>query len=110
VTSTVDNNPTDINFESWVSTWGGACGGSFPCGTIVADNSVISTGGLYLSLGDQSAFVSDWARGSQYTNYAFEATAATPEPSTYLMLGAGVLFLAVVVSRNRKLANFSLGM
>jgi hypothetical protein len=86
VTSTVDNIPADINNKAWVSTWGGACGGSFPCGTTVADWFVKSTGGLYQSPGDTSAYVNDWAIGSQYTNYAF---LATPEPQTWAMLLIG---------------------
>ena len=92
VTSTVDSNPADINFSAWISTWGGACGGIFPCGTVVADTSVVSTGGLYENPGDTSAYVSDWAVGSQYTNYAFLNT-AVPEPLSIAVLGVGLLGL-----------------
>jgi len=87
VISTVDDQVADIDHLSWVSTWGGACGGTFPCGTQVADNFVVSTGGLYANPGDTSAYVRDWAVGEQYRNYAFRIPAA-PEPASWaLMLG-----------------------
>ena len=43
VISTVDSNPANINGLAWVSTWGGACGGDYPCGTQVADTFVQGT-------------------------------------------------------------------
>ena len=43
--STVNNNSANINHLTWVSTWGGACNGTLPCGTEVAENFVKSTGG-----------------------------------------------------------------
>ncbi len=43
--STADNTSADINHLAWVSTWGGACGGDFPCGTQVAEGFVHGTGG-----------------------------------------------------------------
>ena len=94
VTSTVDSNPADINFSAWISTWGGAatCGGIPPCGTVVADTYIVSTGGLYETPGDTSAYVNDWAFGSQYTNYAFINT-AVPEPLGIAVLGVGLLGL-----------------
>lgn len=100
VISTVDNNPADINNLTWVSTWGGACGGSFPCGTTVAQNSVVSTGGLYETVGDTSAYVNDWAVGSQFTNYAF--LSGVPEPATWalFLLGFGAIGWTLRARRN----------
>jgi hypothetical protein len=87
VTSTVDNLPADINFMAWISTWGGGsyCTG-FPCGGMVSDTFVQSTGGLYANPGDTSAYVTDWAVGAQYTNYAFSTV---PEPQTWAMMLVG---------------------
>lgn len=89
VISTVDSNPADIDGLTWVSTWGGACGGSFPCGTQVADSFVQSTLGLYATPGDTSAYVNDWAVGAQYTNYAF-FTGGVPEPGVWALMLVGV--------------------
>jgi hypothetical protein len=105
VTSTVDDLPADINFSAWISTWGGACGGAFPCGTVVGDTYVKSTGGLYASPGDTSTYVTDWAVGSQYTNYAF---VATPEPQTWAMMLLGFAGLGFAGYRaSRKSVAFS---
>ena len=96
--STVDSSPADINFSAWVSTWGsiglGLCGGGFPCGTIVPENFAVSTHGLYQNPGDTSAYVTDYAIGSTYTNYAF---LATPEPGSLVLFGSGALGLVGVL-------------
>ncbi len=42
--STVDNIFADANHLAWVSTWGGACGGTFPCGVSVDESFVQATG------------------------------------------------------------------
>jgi hypothetical protein len=108
--STNGSSPATINFEDWVSTWGGACDYNFPCGTLSAQNFVVTENGYYQIPGDTSSYVTDWAIGSQYTNYAFRVSA--PEGGTsflYLLLavaacGAGVFFS----SRNRS-ANLRVG-
>lgn len=86
--STVDNTVANIDRLAWVSTWGGACGGTFPCGTKVADTFKQSTGGLYQNFGDTSAYANDWAIGAQYTNYAFRV-GLVPEPSAWALLILG---------------------
>jgi hypothetical protein len=99
--STVDSNPLNIDFQAWVSTWGGACGGAYPCGTIVAENYKVSTGGLYSTTGDTSAYVMDWAQGPQYTNYAFKVV-GVPEPSFIFLLGTGIAGVGLSISRRKK--------
>ncbi len=101
VISTVDSNAADIDGLSWVSTWAGACGGTFPCGTKVADTFSQSTGGLYLTPGDTSAYVRDWAVGSQYTNYAFRIS-AVPEPTNLMFMLAGAGALGVALRRRKQ--------
>ena len=80
--STVDANPLNINNKAWVSVWFAGsfpdCAG-FPCGRMVAENAVTSTGGLYQNPGDTSAYANDWAVGPQFVNYAFSN--AIPEPA-----------------------------
>ncbi len=100
VISTVDSNPADINFQNWVSTYDGACDGTYPCGTPSPDNFVVTESGFYQDPGDTSAYVNDWATGSQYTNYAF--LVATPLPSTWTMLIAGFVGVGFFAYRGTK--------
>jgi hypothetical protein len=99
--STIDNLEANIDNLAWVSTWGGACDFAFPCGTKVAENFEISTGGLYANPGDTSAYVWDWAQGSQYTNYAFHV-AAVPEPGTWAMMLVGFGAVGMAMRRRRR--------
>lgn len=98
--STVGPDPSTINFMDWVSTWGGACN-AFPCGTLSAENFVVTEDGFYVNPGDTSSYVLDWAEGSQYTNYAFVAANPIPEPASLLLVGSGIAVLAKAVRRKR---------
>lgn len=101
VISTVDSSVANIDDLTWVSTWGGACGGVSPCGTKVAESFKVSTGGFYLTPGDTSAYVNDWAFGAQFTNYAFNV-AAIPEPETYALMLAGLAAVGAVARRRKQ--------
>jgi hypothetical protein len=99
VISTVNSNPTDINFENWVTV--------IYVGTeVVADNYVKSTNGLYETYGDTSAYVRDNALGASYTNYAFLVT-GVPEPSTWAMMILGFLGLGVMAYRKKGALRFA---
>jgi len=104
--STVDDQVADIDHLTWVSTWGGACGGAFPCGTMVAENFAQSTGGLYLTPGDTSAYVTDWAQGPQYRNYAFRISAA-PEPASWAMMLGGFGLVGGAMRRRKASVAFA---
>lgn len=86
--STIDSDPANIDFLAWVSTWGGVCGGAFPCGSKIAEGAVTSSGGLYQTTGDTSAYVTDWATGSEYTNYAFEIGEVPVPAAAFMLTGA----------------------
>ncbi|WP_156255790.1 PEPxxWA-CTERM sorting domain-containing protein [Sandarakinorhabdus oryzae] len=102
--STVDANPANIDFQSWVSVWFAGsfpdCPG-FPCGRKVAQDFAVSTGGFYQSPGDTSAFVSDWAQGEQFTNYAFTVEGGVPEPASWMMLITGFGLTGAALRRRR---------
>ena len=101
--SSVDAMIGNIDNMAWVSTWGGACSGSFPCGTTVAEGFKVSSGGLYATVGDTSAYVRDWAIGTAYTNYAFKVTAVL-EPETYALMLAGLAGVGVMIRRRKQAA------
>jgi hypothetical protein len=104
--SSVDSDPTHIDFQNWISTWGSdpSCNFNFPCGTLAPENFKVASGGLYANPGDTSAYVRDWAIGSQFTNYAFTGS-ATPEPAEWaLMLGGFGLAGAALRRRRQALA------
>ena len=105
--STIDANPLNVNFSAWVSTWGGACAGTFPCGTVVDDDFAISSAGLYANVGDTSAYVTDWAVGAQYTNFAFLVPlgvepVTTPESTPIAIIAVGLLSLLTLRLRRRQ--------
>jgi hypothetical protein len=99
VISTISNLVADIDHLTWVSTWGGVCGG-VNCGTKVAQDYEKSTLGFYATAGDTSAYVSDWAEGSEFTNYAFRVS-PVPLPAALPLLASGLAGLWLV-SRRRQ--------
>lgn len=106
VISTVDSSVADINFDSWVSVYGGTstCSG-LQCGEIVGDSSVISNAGLYDAIGDTSAYVSDRAIGSQYINYAFVEIDTTPLPAALPLFAAGLGVMGLISQRRKRKAS-----
>jgi hypothetical protein len=105
--STIDNLAANIDHLAWVSTWGGACGGAFPCGTKVGEAFKVSANGLYQSPGDTSAYVNDWAIGAQYTNYAFLIGGAVPEPATWGMMIGGLALVGASMRRRKVAVSFA---
>lgn len=102
--STVDANAANINNKAWVSVWFASsfpdCPTGFPCGRIVDEDSVTSTGGLYANPGDTSAYVQDWAVGPEFVNYAF-IDARIPEPGTWALLITGFGMVGATMRRRR---------
>jgi hypothetical protein len=74
--SSLDNIFADADHLSWVSTYGGACGGTFPCGTKVAE---------------------DFVKGTS-------SGPATPEPAAWALLIVGFGAVGGVMRRQRIVA------
>ena len=96
VISTVDSNAANIDDLSWVSVFG------VDGGQRVAQDYVVSTGGLYQNVNDTSAYVDDNAIGSSFTNYAFVVD--MPEPASMMLLGGGLVGLAGLRRRGARAA------
>ena len=88
VISTIDSNPLNIDFMSWVSVWGAGF-------DKVAQGSKIDTGGLYQVDGDTSALVNDQAVGARFTNYSFAVndgnSSPVPEPGSLALVVVGIV-------------------
>lgn len=88
IISTIDNNPLNIDFMSWVSVWGAGF-------DKVAQGAKVDTGGLYQMDGDTSALVNDQAVGARFTNYAFAVNdsngSSVPEPGSLALVVAGIV-------------------
>jgi hypothetical protein len=109
VTSTVDANPADINFKTWLDGWADPYKYALN-GTPASDTYSLDSGGSgynsnpgYQSA--YSAYVQDHFYGtdSTYTNYAFKVS-GVPELSTWAMMLAGFAGLGFVGYRRNKAA------
>lgn len=99
VTSTVDSNPANINFKTWLDGWGDPFTYA-QSGSPASDTYSLDTGGTgynsnpgYQS--SYSAYVEDHFNPAFYTgpafiNYAFLVSGAVPEPATWAMMLVGM--------------------
>ena len=109
VVSTVDNDPSHINFSAWYSVIG-YNGNQGNGGSILADNYVSKYLGQYYGptsgypnqspLAAASAYVRDNAEGSNFINFAF-VTSGVPEPATWAMLLIGFGGIGFAMRRRR---------
>jgi hypothetical protein len=113
VTSTVDANPADINFKTWLDGWSDPYTYALN-GTPASDTYSLDTGGggYDSNPGYQSAYsayVHDHFDGadSAFTNYAFLVTGGgVPEPATWalMLVGAGMAGGALRTARRKAAA------
>ena len=108
VTSTVDSNPADINFKTWLDGWADPVTYA-TSGTPAADTYSLDTGGSgydsnpgYQSA--YSAYVQDHFDGSNttYTNFAFRVDAGVPEPAAWALMLVGFGALGVSLRARRQ--------
>jgi hypothetical protein len=106
VTSTVDSNPADINFETWLDGWADPVTYA-TSGSPAADTYSLDTGGggYDSNPGYQSAYsayVQDHFNGTDptYTNYAFQVV-GVPEPAAWalMLVGFGAMGLCLRARR-----------
>ncbi|MEP6829252.1 MAG: PEPxxWA-CTERM sorting domain-containing protein [Rhizomicrobium sp.] len=112
VISTIDNNPTHIDFNAWYSVIG-YNGNQGNGGSILADNySSKYLGSFYgptsgypnqSPTAAASAYINDNAEGSTFTNYAFlvSGVGGVPEPATWAMFLLGFGGIGLVLRRQR---------